>query len=207
MGFTLIELLVVIAIIAILASILFPVFARAREKARTASCQNNMKQLGTALMMYVQDYDEALPYGSTTYMNSHVNVWDGMQPYIKNWQVYACPSDTLQNCVSLQAGVSGYWGAEWASVALSYTYNYGNEGKPLADFSYVAETCVFAEGKERPYFYQNGGALPNGGLAVGYSSSPARLDSRHSQGMNMAFYDGHVKWVRNTNVGQTRANP
>jgi len=97
MGFTLIELLVVIAIIAILASILFPVFARAREKARTASCQNNMKQLGTALMMYVQDYDEALPYGSTTYMNSHVNVWDGMQPYIKNWQVYACPSDTLQN--------------------------------------------------------------------------------------------------------------
>ncbi|OIO97966.1 MAG: hypothetical protein AUJ92_02555 [Armatimonadetes bacterium CG2_30_59_28] len=77
----------------------------------------------------------------------------------------------------------------------------------MADFSYVAETCVFAEGKERPYFYQNGGALPNGGLAVGYSSSPARLDSRHSQGMNMAFYDGHVKWVRNTNVGQTRANP
>ncbi len=73
-GFTLIELLVVIAIIAILAAILFPVFAKAREKARTASCSNNMKQLGTALMMYVQDYDEALPYGSSAYINSHVNV-------------------------------------------------------------------------------------------------------------------------------------
>src|SRR6056297_3423700 len=103
-GFTLIELLVVIAIIAILAAILFPVFARAREKARQASCLSNVKQMGLAAMMYVQDYDETMPparcYNATIpYTMPNGDTWDSwgpwfalIQPYAKNPQIFICPS-------------------------------------------------------------------------------------------------------------------
>src|SRR5947209_13763666 len=88
-GFTLIELLVVIAIIAILAAILFPVFAQAREKARQASCASNLKQLGTAMMMYTQDYDETL----TCYVNAGSNYWpNALDPYVKARKIWYCPS-------------------------------------------------------------------------------------------------------------------
>ncbi len=88
-GFTLIELLVVIAIISILAAILFPVFARARENARRASCLSNAKQAGLGIMQYTQDYDEKLP---KAYHNS--TIWaDDIQPYVKNYQMFKCPSN------------------------------------------------------------------------------------------------------------------
>lgn len=92
-GFTLIELLVVIAIIAILAAILFPVFARARENARRSSCLGNTKQIGLGLMQYTQDYDERMPFMQTNPAGG--GYWmDTMQPYIKSYQVLKCPSDT-----------------------------------------------------------------------------------------------------------------
>ncbi len=99
-AFTLIELLVVIAIIAILAAILFPVFAQARERARAAQCLSNLKQIGTGLMMYVQDYDEAYPAAQVRPVppvngggSTNMPIDSQLAPYIKNDQVWACPSD------------------------------------------------------------------------------------------------------------------
>lgn len=98
-AFTLIELLVVIAIIALLAAILFPVFARARENARRSSCQSNMKQIGLGMLQYVQDYDENLPspvYGSTSttpVQQAYYRWQDAIFPYVKNEQIFRCPSD------------------------------------------------------------------------------------------------------------------
>jgi prepilin-type N-terminal cleavage/methylation domain-containing protein len=103
-GFTLIELLVVIAIIAILAAILFPVFAQARDSARQSTCLNHMKQLGTALMMYAQDHDETLPswpfqakagglFNDPRFQVWGYSVWvDATMPYVKNRGVFACPN-------------------------------------------------------------------------------------------------------------------
>lgn len=131
-GFTLIELLVVIAIIAILASILFPVFARARENARRSSCQSNMKQIGLGLLQYFQDYDDTAPMcaeGATGYHNVDNFMWmDAIYPYVKSTQLFTCPSETRTNA----AGTFDYAG----NIANTVTNNkkYG---------SYVANAFYF----------------------------------------------------------------
>ena len=107
-----IELLVVIAIIAILAAILFPVFAQAREKARQTSCLSNTKQLGTAIQMYTQDYDETYPYACPDHWWG--TIWPvNIQPYIKNEQILRCPSD----------GNGRKTGEDWAGPRISYAAN------------------------------------------------------------------------------------
>ncbi len=114
-GFTLIELLVVIAIIAILAAILFPVFARARENARKSSCQNNLKQLALGFKQYINDFDERYPLVASTVGTGGSGTppygWaDSLQPYIKNTQVYQCPSDAAEGAdLSTDAGYTDYW--------------------------------------------------------------------------------------------------
>ncbi len=157
LAFTLIELLVVIAIIAILAAILFPVFAQAREKARQTSCLSNLKQIGTAVLMYTQDYDEILP--QTGWQGPCTNplnagqasdiYWSGTyafplatSPYIKNWQIFSCPSDPYKGgwaklgsyCYEAQlvavnmpgaySGMSTVPGAMEKVFPLSYAGNY-----------------------------------------------------------------------------------
>lgn len=112
-GFTLIELLVVIAIIAILAAILFPVFAQAREKARQISCLSNVKQIGIAYQMYTQDYDETSPHmGSGDYTNR-------LYPYIKNAQVFLCPDRSDTDAIEAPDGVTP------TNRSIGYGYNWG----------------------------------------------------------------------------------
>lgn len=113
-AFTLIELLVVIAIIAILAAILFPVFAQAREKARSISCLSNSKELGLSVLMYVQDYDETFPTGLQ--QSWYDNSWYVLtQPYVKNVQIYRCPDDPV--------GTPPAWTQTWGGIRLSYASN------------------------------------------------------------------------------------
>jgi len=119
-GFTLIELLVVIAIIAILAAILFPVFAQAREKARQSACISNLKQLTNAFMMYTQDYDEMFPQwkwdqsysGGSVNPNDGTSLWhNAIYPYVKNAGVFSCPSDKRKQ--NLEQYIGG-WFSGWS---------------------------------------------------------------------------------------------
>jgi len=138
-GFTLIELLTVIAIIVVLAAILFPVFARARENARRVSCISNMKQLGMGMLQYAQDYDEHY-YGGTRVTNPSALIpllagvgWAGpVYPYIKSTQIYQCPDDTNDQ-------VSG------TNVPVSYAFNHYAAATSLAAHQYPSYGILFSE--------------------------------------------------------------
>jgi prepilin-type N-terminal cleavage/methylation domain-containing protein/prepilin-type processing-associated H-X9-DG protein len=203
-GFTLIELLVVIAIIAILAAILFPVFAKAREKARQTSCLSNMRQMGTAFMMYNQDYDEKFLCGATASIiptlqphglpqGSNINLWRyQVQPYIKNWQIFVCPSSP----VSITTDPS--------DPAEQLCRQYGINGNVVGQAAAVCQTpaALVVVGDSTHWFGNQGGggsfAMPNMGVngvpCCGYATNPPN-GTRHNGGSNLAFADGHAKWM------------
>jgi prepilin-type N-terminal cleavage/methylation domain-containing protein/prepilin-type processing-associated H-X9-DG protein len=245
-GFTLIELLVVIAIIAILAAILFPVFAQAREKARQTACLSNLKQLALGHLMYWQDYDETVtPHAYVVFGATEPDdkrYWPMLiQSYLKNWQVLRCPSDATN-----PGGVWGgpdprrNWWYNWMMwPAYGYNWNYLNQsvdcsvwlpgsvggGYPVAEarVSQPAGTVLLTDSKyvgdESGGWYSSqvvdspaGANSPdccswqNGGWGVGswgdtknFAASPTYTGSvsvRHSEGTNVAFCDGHTRYMR-----------
>jgi len=196
-GFTLIELLVVIAIIAILAAILFPVFARAREKARQTSCLSNIKQLTLGFLMYAQDYDEMMcrqNIGYTGRAFTHVTpngnprtgdyiLWPELiHPYVKNLQVNDCPSTSYK------------WSGNYTGT-MDFGYLNICSGRALGDFTHPATTLMLYDVQAQAGFtnlYAPGvGSVGNNYLDSGFSD-------RHNAGSNCALVDGHAKWLSQT---------
>ncbi|MGD9495008.1 MAG: DUF1559 domain-containing protein [Armatimonadota bacterium] len=211
-GFTLIELLVVIAIIAILAAILFPVFAKAREKARQTSCLSNLKQLGLACQMYAQDYDETLlrPY-RYMYLGGSQYLWwwgDLLQPYIANYQILECPSGSWSYTYMRPPNLPYPLVCSYAYNNVAHDVNYVLVGSladaPLASVPVPAETIILCDSTTSEIY--TGGSLsftiggPNGitDLATG---SYRRVALRHNDGFNCAFVDGHSKWLKQSQPG------
>ena len=199
-GFTLIELLVVIAIIAILAAILFPVFAQAREKARAISCLSNMKELGTADTMYLQDYDERYVEWRYFLPNGDKLTWvELLQPYVKNKQIWICPSDELAKPIQANQTAGGssqnsFWLnayiTRWSGLDPN---NSAMVSVSLPEINYPATTILATDGPA------NDGQHTWPGPPTEWCGTQAfcvRSETRHTGGMNTTFVDGHAKWYR-----------
>jgi prepilin-type processing-associated H-X9-DG protein len=229
----------VIAIISILAAILFPVFAQARAKARQASCSSNMKQIGTAVLMYAQDYDETTPPSALPVSGEYATVWCGslvMGPYTKNVQIFHCPEDKSD----IFDWSSGLVASRKKVGPLSYAINdlypdapafgvqnpqgafgfyTGSPQTSLATISAPADLVMLTDGhKQLDAFHAVDVRYVNTEVAymvlstakgtwpVDYAwafewnihaiagEDPFKVWRRHSDGTNVAFMDGHVKW-------------
>lgn len=215
-GFTLIELLVVIAIIAILAAILFPVFAKAREKARQTSCLSNCRQLGTAFLSYAQDYDEKLPgmpFGAAKPGGGSYWPWElwptvpagaptegwarvyavAVQPYIKNLQLLQCPSDSEGDRWSGSGGMSyGY---------SEFMYNSNAGYTALAATPLVAQTLIqcetFASGIVNDW---DGSGYPADDMGRVRWGGWSPWTAHHNDGQNGTYLDGHAKYYSKNSV-------
>ncbi|HEX2998988.1 MAG TPA: DUF1559 domain-containing protein [Armatimonadota bacterium] len=198
-GFTLIELLVVIAIIAILAAILFPVFARARENARKSTCQSNLKQLATAVLMYVQDYDEKLPAANCAGLGNGMEWNIVAAPYIKNYGVYKCPSDPSPRDIipgQPAPGCPTSYGNVPANVPahkLSYGFSLDLQSSATAAIQDTASIMMLTEA-QYPWVEVGPYTCPVH-TNHNYVAWTGKLD-RHMDGSNIAFMDGHVKWLK-----------
>ncbi len=224
-AFTLIELLVVIAIIAILAAILFPVFAQAREKARQTSCLSNTKQVGLGMMMYVQDYDEEfpkadywLPTGSRSPLNpnasggfslrvNHYKWQTWVIPYIKNTDVLRCPSRSRDQAA---------WDVNGEYKGDGYAFNLSLAGRPfiggvnpsflggsLVGVQQPAETWIFQELRNQVSFSYETPNFTTYPVADQESwaayltpgNKVVQANAPHNEGFNFAYVDGHSKWM------------
>ena len=215
-AFTLIELLVVIAIIAILASILFPVFARARENARRTSCLSNLRQVGLGFMQYLQDYDERFPFNKADATTGKESWVTSIQPYLKSKQVLRCPSDTSENWDNLltPAGTGDFAGLRNTSYVENLFYvpatpSTRNPNPAPNPFSHLAGTqlpsnviLMTESGKNwtAGYFHASVWPAYPGGTGTHWIAATNMPEdvatSQHMEGFNTAYVDGHVKWVK-----------
>ncbi len=192
-GFTLIELLVVIAIIAILAAILFPVFARARENARRASCVSNLKQMGLGAMMYSQDNDETLPpmgwlAGSYVWPDGNPsgrNTWFlRIHPYVKSIQLFNCPSSDIVWKGESTSRISYGMNSNLFPTGFNTAY-----GLPLAAIVKASETLLMADA-QGPASYTFFSAYYSPG-----TPDERGISDRHMNGAVLNYTDGHAKWI------------
>jgi prepilin-type processing-associated H-X9-DG protein/prepilin-type N-terminal cleavage/methylation domain-containing protein len=218
-GFTLIELLVVIAIIAILAAILFPVFAKAREAARKTSCSSNLRQLGTAVMMYRTDYDSKFPMAGwqDTGASTGFDWQNAIFTYVKNKQAYWCPSSTDQHSVTDEHH-------DWNRTAVDYlmnnNINNGRAGNTEAAIRAPADCAMLIEGHcdwglqntcqpawspvplTNNYWCREYSPWGNQSKLItgawdGHANYREWGLPRHQGGANVAYVDGHVKFIKN----------
>jgi len=190
-GFTLIELLVVIAIIAILAAILFPVFAKAREKARQTSCLSNLKQIGVATLSYAQDYDERLP-PSARLLAQGSYLYVRLVPYMKSAQILRCPSQDPVNATP--TGADHLYQCDYAPNYNINSAGYGGPISTLAKFDTPAQTLLMCDNYSK-FDYMFAYWWPN-------------YTPYHNGGGNVNFVDGHAKWyVRQTAWNQFPGEP
>ncbi len=209
-GFTLIELIVVIAIIAILAAILFPAFAKAREKARQISCASNMRQLGLAFMQYTQDNDEGLPNvfccadgvgnklgGWVVYNNFPVNdgasAFDVTQgsiyPYVKSRQIFICPDDSEGQRDGDSYAVNSCTENDHAGAGTPYP------GKTLAAFDSPSSLMLLGEEAQSD---PNTNSTDDAYFRIQNNF----FSARHTGGSNLTFVDGHTKWYIKDRIKQ-----
>jgi len=215
-AFTLIELLVVIAIIAILAAILFPVFARARENARKASCQSNLKQIGLGMMMYVQDYDEIYPVSEiwNEAKTAYVPWAKVIDPYVKNSQIFVCPSAGFYS-TSYGSGYGLNMGGTKANNGFGYRSYAGSWYTPsgtgpvaLAAVDEPSTTILVTDPASNGYSGNGIFAIAYGSATQGYipvlhggqvgpftTTSPLTAVAPGGGG-NYLFADGHVKFLQ-----------